>query len=58
MDDHVDPLIAACLHRYWPISIEVDHFAREEAKRERDREKRLLEHPDPMDPDRPGEEDE
>lgn len=54
MDDHVDPLIAACLHRYWPIPIEVDHFAREEAKRERDRERRLREHPDPMDPDHPG----
>ncbi len=54
MNDHVDPLISACLHRFWPIPIdEVDHFAREEAKRERDRERRLLEHPDSRDPEYP-----
>lgn len=53
MNDHVDPGISALLHRFWPIPRSVDHFAREEAKRERDYERRLLCHPDPRDPDHP-----
>lgn len=58
MDEHLNPLIAACLHRYWPIPIDVDHFAREEAKRERARELQLMAHPDSRDPDYPGDDDE
>lgn len=57
MDDHVNPLISACLHRYWPIPIDVDHFAIEDAKREKVRERRLMQHPDPHDPDHPEDEE-
>ena len=53
MDDHVQTDIAALLHRFWPIPRDVDHFAREEAMRERDCERRLMLHPDPHDPDHP-----
>lgn len=53
MNDHVDPGIAALLHRYWPIPRDVDHFEREEALREKARERRLMAHPDPTDPDHP-----
>lgn len=58
MNDHVDPGISALLHRYWPIPRDVDHFAREEAMRERDYERRLMLHPDPRDPEYPGDDDE
>ena len=57
MDEHVQPDIAACLHQYWPIPIDTDHFAAEEAKRERAMERRLMVHPDPRDPDHPGDEE-
>lgn len=57
MDEHVNPGISALLHRFWPIPIDVDHFAREEALRERARDRRFMAHPDPADPDHP-EEDE
>lgn len=53
MNDHVDPGVAALLHRFWPIPRDVDHFAREEALREKARERRLMAHPDPADPDHP-----
>ena len=53
MDEHVNPSISALLHRFWPIPRDVDHFAREEALREKARERRLLCHPDPHDPDHP-----
>ena len=57
MNDHVDPGIAALLHRYWPIPRDVDHFEREEALREKARERRLMAHPDPTDPDHPGDDE-
>ena len=53
MDEHINHAIAATLHRFWPIPIDVDHFKREEALREKARERRLMAHPDPADPDRP-----
>lgn len=53
MNDHVDPGISALLHRFWPIPIDVDHFEREQALREKARERRLMAHPDPTDPDHP-----
>lgn len=58
MDDHVQTDIAALLHRHWPIPRDVDHFAREEALREKARERRLMAHPDSRDPERPEDEDE
>ena len=58
MNDHINHAIAATLHRFWPIPIDVDHFAREEAMRERAREMQILCHPDPRDPDYPGDDDE
>lgn len=58
MNNHVNQLIAECLHGYWPAPIDVDHFAREDALREKARERRLMAHPDPRDPDHPGDEDE
>ena len=58
MNDHVDPGISALLHRFWPIPRDVDHFAREEAMRERDYERRLMLHPDSRDPEHPGDDDE
>ena len=58
MDAHVNPGISALLHRFWPIPRDVDHFELEEALRERDYERRLLCHPDPRDPEHPGDEDE
>ena len=51
MDEHLNPLIAACLRVHFPI--DVDHFAREEALREKARDRRLMAHPDPADPDHP-----
>lgn len=59
MDAHVNPGISALLHRFWPIPRDVDHdhFEREQSLRERARERRLMAHPDPADPDHP-EEDE
>jgi len=57
MNDHVHSAIAACLHRYWPIPIDDDHIAADEAKRERARERRLMAHPDPRDPDHPGDDE-
>ena len=57
MDAHVNPGISATLHRFWPIPRDVDHFEREQALRERARERRLMAHPDPRDPEHP-EEDE
>ena len=56
MDEHLNPLIAACLRVHFPI--DVDHFAREEAMRERDYERRLMLHPDSRDPEHPGDDDE
>lgn len=53
MNKHVNDDIAACLHGHFNIPRDVDHFAREEAMRERDYERRLLAHPDPRDPDHP-----
>ena len=53
MDDHVQTDLAALLHRFWPIPRDVDHFEREEALREQARERRLMAHPDPADPDHP-----
>ena len=53
MNDHINPGISALLHRFWPIPRDVDHFEREEALRERARERRLMLHPDPHDPDHP-----
>ena len=58
MDEHVNPSISALLHRFWPIPIDVDHFEREQAMRERDYERRLMLHPDPRDPEHPGDDDE
>ena len=58
MDEHVQPDIAACLHKYWPIPIDTDHLAREQAMRERDYERQRMAHPDPRDPDHPGDDDE
>ena len=58
MDDHVQTDISALLHRFWPIPRDVDHFAREEALREKARDRRLMAHPDPRDPEHPGDEDE
>lgn len=58
MNNHVQPDIAACLHRYWPIQLEDDLLGEEEAKREKALERRMLAHPDPRDPDHPGEDDE
>lgn len=58
MNSHVDEKIAATLHRFWPIPIDEDFFASEEAKREKALERRMREHPDPRDPDHPGEDDE
>ena len=53
MNDHVNPGISALLHRFWPIPIDVDHFEREQALRERARDRRFMAHPDPTDPDHP-----
>lgn len=58
MDAHVNPGISALLHRFRPIPRDVDHFARGESKRERARELQLMAHPDPRDPDYPGDDDE
>ena len=57
MNDHVNPGISALLHRFWPIPIDVDHFEREQALREKARERRLMAHPDPADPDHPGDDE-
>ena len=57
MNDHVNPGISALLHRFWPIPRDVDHFEREEAAREKARERRLMEHPNPADPEHPGDEE-
>ena len=58
MDAHVEPGISVLVHRFWPIPIDVDHFEREQAQRERARERRLMAHPDPRDPDHLGDTDE
>lgn len=57
MDEHVNPSISALLHRFWPIPIDVDHFEREQALREKARERRLMAHPDPTDPDHPADDE-
>lgn len=53
MNDHINHAIAATLHRFWPIPRDVDHFEREEALRERARDRRFMAHPDPRDPEHP-----
>lgn len=54
MNKHVDERFRSLLHNHFNLPIdEVDHFAREEAKRGRDRERRLMEHPDSRDPEYP-----
>lgn len=58
MNDHVQPDIADCLRGHFNIPPEFDFFAREEAKREQALERQLMAHPDPRDPDHPGDEDE
>lgn len=55
MNDHVQPDIADCLRGHFNIPPDFDFFAREEAKREKALERRMREHPDPRDPDHPGE---
>lgn len=57
MNDHVQPDIAACLHRCWPIQLEDDLLGKEAAQRAQALERRMLAHPDPRDPDHPGEEE-
>lgn len=58
MNEHLHPDMAALLNGFWPIPRDVDHFEREEALREQAREKRLMAHPDPRDPEHPGDDDE
>lgn len=48
MNDHIQPHIAAQLHRYWPLPDDV------EAARLRAHDRRLMAHPDPRDPEHPG----
>lgn len=57
MNDHINHAIAATLHRFWPIPIDVDHFAREQAQADKARERRLMAHPDPADPDHPADDE-
>lgn len=47
MTDHIQPQIAAQLHRYWPLPDDV------EVARQRAHERRLMAHPDPRDPEHP-----
>lgn len=53
MNDHVQPDIAACLLGHFALPRDVDHLEREYAQRARDRERRLMAHPDIRDPEHP-----
>lgn len=53
MNNHVQDRIADCLRGHFNLPPDFDHFAREDALREKARERRLMEHPDPRDPEHP-----
>lgn len=42
---------------FWPVPIDEDHFAIEDAKREKARERQMMAHPDSRDPDHPEDEE-
>lgn len=57
MNHHVKDRISDCLRGHFNLPRDVDHFAREQAQADKARERRLMAHPDPADPDHPEDEE-